>query len=137
MKNPEIETALRLADEYAAFAPGKLFPKQMNADGDECYETITLPNEARARFLFPQLFVFGEKTNSAIVGIQSLMMAADAARKAEPVSGTIELRNRPEDFRAIHKARWESYCATLKPALVEILQPFQLTLIKERFGYRD
>jgi hypothetical protein len=133
--NPEIQAAMEMAEAYAKFAPGRLFLKQMNADGDEIYETTILPAEAKLRFLFPQLFVL-EKNNPLATGMRTLIAAAEAAKTATPRTGTIALRNRPEDLRTIHKARWENYLAKLEPTLKAALTPFQLNLIAQCYGYR-
>jgi hypothetical protein len=108
----------------------------MECDGDEAYETMILPVESRLRFLFPQLFVL-DNESPATVGMRGLTMAAFEAKNAEPFSGSIELRNRPEDLREIHKARWGNYLAKLKPTFLKILTPFQMDLIAECYGYKE
>lgn len=55
MAEEDVEKALTMAEEYAAFAPGKLIPIDIHEDGDEAYEQLVLQALATVSFLFPQL----------------------------------------------------------------------------------
>jgi hypothetical protein len=123
--NQEILTALKMAQEYAAFAPGKLVPKDMAIDGDACYEGI-LNQQMMVRFLFPQFAVdkADKEKYSGFVLLWQLAYAASATRAA----------GARDDAHALHRLRWNAY---KQSDFDKILTPFQLALTEFVFGYKE
>jgi hypothetical protein len=122
----DIERALKMAEEYAAFAPGKIFHTDPETRGNETAGMLTTLF-AKAHFLFPQL------GGVDMVRIASLIKASEEAGATLPGQGSKENGNRQVDLRAIHKLRWNEYA---KSGINNSLLPFQIELIKACFAYR-
>ncbi len=107
--NEEIDKALQLAREYAAFAPGRLMRKQMEVDGDELYEAL-LPSLAVAALLFPDLdFVKRMRCVSLLI----------LAKKAK-------LGPLTEQEMQEHRVNRSEFDSSVKP----FLTPFQVALME-------
>jgi len=127
MKNkrvdPKIAEALQLAEQYADIAPGRLVKKQMDADGDPCYEAL-FKQDLKIRFLFPQ-FAVDKSDRDKFLGkifLTTLINMASAAAQGD------------EQARQVHKIQWAAF---LKSDFPKILTRFQLELIEHEWGYTD
>lgn len=107
----DVEKALAMAEEYAAFAPGKLIPIDIHEKGDEVYEQLVVQALATVSFLFPQLGFEQRKTLVALI------------------TASEELRNTwSSDNEKIHAMKLKEYKRTVEDSLT----PFQIALVEER-----
>jgi hypothetical protein len=107
----DVETALAMAEQYAAFAPGKLIPIDIHEKGDEAYEQMVVQALATVSFLFPQL---GFEQRKVLVAL---------------ITASEELRlNWSSDNEKIHAMKLSQYERSVKEALT----PFQIALVDQR-----
>lgn len=107
----DVEKALSMAEEYAAFAPGKLIPLSVHKDGDQAYEQMVLKALATVSFLFPQLVFEQRKV------LVALITAAEELRHG--------WSSENEKILAMKLGEYER-------KVKESLTPFQIALVDQR-----
>lgn len=107
----DVEKALAMAEQYAAFAPGKLIPLSVHKDGDHAYEQMVLKALATVVFLFPQLVFEQRKV------LVALITAAEELRHGWS-----------SDNEKILGMKFREYEQKVK----ESLTPFQVAIVEER-----
>jgi hypothetical protein len=117
MTTHDIKLAMRMAAQYAKFAPGKLIPKDMAADGDKTYDVLS-EMDAIGQFLFPQL--------DAVERLSVVSLAA--------VSDKIKSGNATDFEYQTHQAEFTRYKAS---GIENKLTPFQVELVKQEFAPRE
>ena len=109
----DVEKALAMAEQYAAFAPGKLIPVDIHEKGDEAYEQLVLQTLATVSFLFPQL-VFDQR--------KALVALITAAQELQAGWSS--------DNEKIYAFKLKEYERSVKHALTD----FQIALLEERLS---
>ena len=107
----DVEKALAMAEEYAAFAPGKLIPIDIHEKGDEAYEQLVLQTLATVSFLFPQL---GFEQRKALVALITAAQELQSGWSSEN--------------EKIYAFKMKEYERTVKHALTD----FQIALLEDR-----
>jgi hypothetical protein len=108
----DVEKALAMAEEYAAFAPGKLIPQDTHKDGDASYEQLVVQALATVSFLFPQL---GFDQRKSLV---ALITASEELRHSQSA-----------DAEKIYAMKFREYERVVKPSLTA----FQIALVEQKY----
>jgi hypothetical protein len=111
----DVEKALAMAEQYAAFAPGKLIPIDIHEKGDEAYENLVLQTLATVSFLFPQL---GFEQRKALVALITAVQELQASWSSEN--------------EKIYAFKLKEYERSVKHALTD----FQMAIIEQRCSYK-
>lgn len=107
----DVEKALAMAEQYAAFAPGKLIPIDIHEKGDEAYEQLVLQTLATVSFLFPQL---GFEQRKALVALITASQELQAGWST--------------DNEKIYAMKLKEYERSVKHSLTD----FQIALVEQR-----